>query len=102
MFESKVLDGFLEKDFEWRDYVNVIKPEILSSIAEYVRNSGADKPLEQLQVEVEGQRPSLKRDLVLNAIRELKVLKEQYSKGDRVSRMRLVNYGLIRRKKHGS
>lgn len=93
------IDEWLDAGYSDVDYLNYIKPLIIRTIREFVLKSEDSSPLEVYESKLLEKPDSKKKELFVAVVEDLKKLKKKAKSGDKVARIFLINYGLVRRSK---
>lgn len=97
MKSAEINKWFIEgKKISNLDWLNIVKPLIIRHIAKYVLQQGGT--IDKLKKLVKDKQ-SCKAQAILSCITYLEEVKKKYLADDKVARMILINYGLLRRSK---
>lgn len=94
--EAEQLEEWFKFDFNELDYLNYVKPLVIRRIVEYVKKFTDSNPLKSLREKLGQEKNGKKRRRILEIISYLEFIKKRYEEGDKIARMILVNYGLIK------
>lgn len=92
------IDEWIEQGWDEIDFLNYVKPLVLSNIRAYILKVGkGSSPLEEYEDLIRSKPKSKKRDLYLEIISWLKEVRDKAKNGDKVSKMILVNHGFMKK-----